>query len=858
MGYTPKPYRFFLKFYSARFREEYESALEQQFMDEYREMRGAWNHFCFWMRALTDLAISIPVEFVHELKQDLGFALRAYCRRPLLTVLALSSLALAIGAATGVFSVVNAVLLRSLPFRDAGRLVRLENIFFNNSHASLQDWLKNNGACEDVALYAPGEANLSLTQGSMRVKIAETTANFFSLLGSEPQFGRSFTEGEDTAGHDSVAVIGHGLWRQLFDGDPRVIGETIRLNGIPMTVIGVAPREFDFPGKISLWTPTAFHRDLLLREGGALLPQRMVGRLKKNTTPVQAASILEAAEARHRAGQPHAPQNSVRVVSIRDVLAGPVRKASLVLMCAVLFVLMIACANVAHLLLFRTTERRQELALRASLGASCARLVQQLITESTLLTLTASVAGLALAYWAAKLASTVIPPQLSTQHYTILDWRVLGFAVATALFTGLIFGVMPVRLISRMQPSGDSLRAQTASAGHAMHRMRNGLIAMQSALAVVLLAGAAVMGGSFLKLMNTDLGFHTGSIVTLNVSLAGTPNEPEMQRRQYFSEALRRLRGIPGVQAAGAASYLPLASNALMVTPCKMETGSKIFAIMNSTTPDFFRAMNAAVVAGREFTASDISVDASSIIVDTAFARQVGEAPNALIGKKLNLNLPGFSEWRTIVGVVGAMRHFGPAENEPSPEIFWPAEQKYAPIKAMFVVRVRGDARSFLPICRTTLQTLDRRAPVYDVMPFDARLRELLSKPRFYTIAVLFFSGFALLLAIAGSYGVASYSVSMRMREIGVRRAVGASRPLLRWMLLRQNMIPVIVGVAVGVAGAFGLSRFLQHLMETAEPVNALACGLAVLILVAAAITAVWTASSRILRMDPMTILRAE
>ncbi len=849
MSIPEKRYRFFLKLYPARFREEYETVLEQQFRDEYRDVQGVWARFRFWILAIADLAVSVPVELAHELKQDVGYAFRAYRHRPALTALAFLALAFGIGATTGVFSVVNAVLLRSLPFRDAERLVRVEN-----SSDSLKDSQVSHDALEGIAYYSTSEMNLSIMQGSARVNVTETSANYFSLLGSDPQIGRGFALDEEVAGRDSVAVIGNGLWQQLFGGNPQVLGSSIRLNGTPLTIIGVAPPGFDFPGKTSLWTPTTFHLGMLQKEGARV--RTNIARLRTGLTLAQATQILESAEAHARSGQSASGgQAPVKLLPIRDILAGPVRKASLVLMGVACCVLLIACANIAHLLLSRTTERRHELGLRAALGASRARLVQQLITESTLLTLTASVAGLALAHWLARLASTAMPPQLSAQQYSVLDWRVFAFAAAAALMTGVAFGVMPVSLIGRLQPAGYSPRSQTGSTRSGVRRMRSGLVAMQAALTVVLLASATVMGYSFLKLMNADLGFHTGDIVTLKVSLAGTPQEAEISRRQYYHDALDRLRAIPGVRAAGAVSYLPLGRDSVfMILRFRFETRPEQGAMFNVVSPDYFRSMNTALIAGREFTAADQSSTAPAIIVNEAFAQRIGKTPAALIGKQLKV--VGMDELRTIVGVVGTMRTSYSAELR-EPQAYWPIEQ-LTPMSATFVVRVSGDAQALIPVCRSVLQAVDRQVPVYDVMTLDARLQDVLAKPRFYTTSIVFLGGFALLLAVIGIFGASSHSIAQRTHEIGVSLAVGATPHRLRRKLLRQSMTPAIVGMLIGVAGAFALGRFLQSLIDNVEPMNASVCSIAAMVLVATSATAVWTATGRILRIDPMDVLRAE
>jgi putative ABC transport system permease protein len=599
-------YRLLLKLYPARFREEYEAPLERQFADEYREARGPWTHVLFWLRALSDLAISVPAEFLRELRQDLAYAARVYRRRALVTVLALTALALAIGAATGVFSVLNALLIRSLPFHDPERLVDVPTRITVQPTGEARLVLPANPGV-DVATYNSADMNLSRSGQAARVHVTETTANFFALLGAEPEFGRAFRADEDVPGKDGVAVIAYGIWQQMFGGDSRVLGAAIHVNGVPLTVLGVAPRGFDYPAKTAVWTPTVLDRGRLGE--GVAFSLHTIGRLKPGVTLPRAKAIFDAEMRRwdldaQERGLAWAP-SSRGLISLQDQLAGPIRQASLVLLAVVAFVLLIACANVAQLLLSRITERRQEIAMRAALGASRARLVQQLITESILLTMAAAAAGLAVAYWASRLASSAQPAQLAAQDYSILDWRVLGFAVAVALLTGLVFGVLPAWLIGRTQPTADSIRSQAGTQSSGVSRMQAALVTMQALLTVVLVAGALTMGRSFLKLMGTDLGFRTQNVATVTVSLFGSRYQTNHPAQSYYGQVLDRLRAVPGVESAGAADYLPLTNQGLMILPAKLDSGPEAAAIPIAITPGYFRSIGTRIVDGRDFTDAD-------------------------------------------------------------------------------------------------------------------------------------------------------------------------------------------------------------------------------------------------------------
>jgi putative ABC transport system permease protein len=846
-------YRVLLKLYPVRFREEFGAPLERQFADEYREARGRQARLAFWGRTMLDLLRSVPVELLRELGRDARYAVRMHARRPLVAVLAVTALALAIGATTGVFSVVHALLLRSLPFQAPDRIVHLFPSPGMKSPAEFHEWRTHRPYLEDVVTFDSAEMTFSRTSDAQRVKVTETSSNFFAMIGSQPAIGRGFSRGEDTPGRDTVAVISDALWQQAFGGDRAAVGSTIRLNGVPATIVGIARRGFDYPARTAVWTPSTFDFERYPKTDVTFWES--VGRLKPGLALAQAGGLFAAEMERMYPGALERDErNRPRLIPLRDQLAGAVRKASLVLLGVVAFVLLVACANVANLLLTRNAQRHTELLIKATLGASRARLVQQLVTESLLLALVSGVAGLAVAHWVSRLAASAQPVQLALQEYTILDWRVLGFALALAVLTGILFGVLPACLVGRLQPSHDLVRAHGRSTGTGAAWLRQGLVAVQIALALVLVSGAVVMGRSFLALLGTDLGFQTARVATLSVSLAGTRHDTPDLRRQYMRDALIRLRAVPGVEAAAAVDSLPLATNAFSGGHFIIDSGRKVpLAAAVTVTTDFFRAMGTGVLHGREFTAADRQGGDPVAIVNEAFARKAGETAT-LVGRKMTV--VGGKRTLTIIGVVRTVRYSGPG-HDGGPQVYLPYEQR-SPGQMTFAVRVSASPESLLPASVTAVRSVDRQVAVFGAKTLSDHLAETLARPRFYVTAILFFGGLALLLAIIGVYGVASYATTQRTHEIGVRIAVGASAGGVRRLLLGQNLVPVGVGAVAGVAGALAMGRFLSHLLASARAVDAATCAIVAGLLVLTAATAVWRATSRVVRLNPIEVLRAE
>ena len=846
MRFSLRVYRLLLKLYPASFREDYHAPLQQQFREELVDVTGPRALARFWARTLWDFALSMPVQLAREVGQDSRHALRLWRQRPAHTLFAIAVLAIAIGANTGVFSVLNAVLLRSLPFTEPDRLAVLRN--FGPPRNGFHDWRRQSGYLEDATTYDSFEVNLEGVHQAARRRLTETSWNFFSVLGRGPALGRGFAPGEDTPGQTSVAVLSHSTWQQLFGGDPRAIGSTVRVNGTPLTVVGIAPAGFDYPDKTDLWAPTTFDFERVPKTGSVIM-WTTIGRLKAGMTWAQAAQAFAAEAAAHDPRRMTMDAvNRPALVPLQAQLAGPVRTASLILMGGVALLLLLACANVANLLLGRTVARSSELMIRTALGASRARLTQQLLTEALVLSLVATGAGLLVARWTSALATAVQPAQLSSQAYTILDWRVLFFSIGLALATAIVFGVGPAVYASRVGVIG-AARSSTPGARHT--RTRALLIATQIAVTVTLMTGSIALGRAFLALLSIDNGFEMKSIATLSVSLAGTPYQGGDRAWPYLRDVLRRVQQVPGVTAVSGTEALPLNIDAFMGGHYNVDgTGPAPMATVAFVAPGFFEVMGTPVIAGREFTFQDLETTERIAVVNDQFARAHGE-PATLIGRMVTAEgVPGLR----IVGVVRGMRYSGPAY-ETSPQIF---RVSRAPSALTIVARVDGRAQDRIGIIRDAVLSVDPKVPVFDVRTMDERLDTTLARPQFYSTAVAFFGGLGLLLAIIGVYGVTSYSVLQRTREMGIRLALGTTPGRLRATMLRQSSLTIGLGALAGLAMAIGFGRYLQSLVQGADSAIVATSTFAVLVTAVVAAAATWSATRHIARLDIGDVLRAE
>ena len=794
---------------------------------------------------------SVLLQLSRELKQDARYTLRLWARRPWHTGFAILALAIGIGANTGVFSVVNALLLRSLPFHDPERLAYLSWFFEPHDSAKrFHEWRQQSTYLADTALFEQFDVNLGGAGEWRRAHVVQASANFFSLLGAQPVLGRGFAPGDDvdgtgwgSPGRNAVAVISYGLWQELFAGDRRALGSTIRIDGKPLTVIGVAPPGFDYPGKTVLWKPAAFSPG---NNGW-----ETIARLKPGITwpQARAAFAVEADQLWPNRTTLQRVQYPSAITGLRDELAGPARKGSLLLMAFVLLILLIACTNVANLLMARTADRAAELSIRSALGASRARISQQLLTESVLLSLAACAAGIFIAFWTTSIAAAFQPAALASQAYSILDGRVLCFAIAASVLSGLLFGVLPAVYAGRVQTLGT--RGSSDTRGSRL--IRETLVGAQVMLTIVLLTASISVGRAFVDLMHIDRGFDCSGLATVNVSLEGTTHQTAASRLSYFQEALARVRRLAGVRSASATEFLPLYATGFIGGPFRMNgRPATESSMLVPVLPDYFQTMRGRILWGREFTGAEVRDNSRVAIVNDRFAGEFGSPADALGGEIAIGNDP---PWK-IIGVVKAMDYMTEGAN--SNQIFVPDNSPGGGFFSAFVVRVNGRAEDHLAMIRDAIQSVDREVPVFGVKTMEQRLDDALARPQFYKTAVLCFAAFALLLAVIGIYGVVSYTVARRTHEMGVRMALGTTPARLRASLLQQGLIPIAAGAVPGIAAAVLSSRLLESLVEGAKSVSATAYAASVLFIALIAAIGIWMATRPIARLEIVEILRSE
>ena len=804
--------------------------------------------------------------------QDIRYAVRKLSRTPGFTTIAAFTLALAIGATTAIFSVIDGVLLKPLPFREPERVVRVTNLRDGNRMvSSVPDFLDIRAQSKSYAsLAALDNQAMNLTGGSEpeRISAARVGATFWSLLGVTPQVGRGFAPNEDSQSAARTVVLSDGLWKRRFGGDRRIVGKTIALDGNSFTVIGVAPAGFSFPDRPDVWIPLVFAQDDLNPDGRGAHWMGIMGRLAPNVTVTQATSELVTITRRLEQQYPESNTNmSGAVIPMQEYLVGDVRPALYVMLGAVAFVLLIACANVANLLLVRAASRESEMAVRTALGAGAWRLVRQLVIESVLLAMIGGVFGTLLALWGVDLLLSMAPNGLPRINEVTVNGSVLVFTAGVTVVTGVLFGLFPALHAARANVGGmlkEGMRG--SSGGVASRRARNTLVMAEMALAVVLLVGAGLLIRSFSKLLAVDPGFRAERVVTFAFAAPDTKYGQYAQRRELVSNLVERMKRVPGAQGAAVVTGLPL-SNIMMRTSAHIvgtppeRPGERKSTDVAMATPGYFTTMGIPLVAGRDFTDRDGSGAPVVSIVNQEFVKRYFPNENP-IGKRIelgwdqdtastggNMTLGG-----EIVGVVANVKRRGLSQ-EVFPETYASYMQ---PTFSNFsvVVRSTADPSTVMAAIRAQIRELDRDLPLSDLRQLKELVAASVSRPRFYTTILGVFASIALILAAVGIYGVISYAVSLRTRELGIRIALGATGRQVSGLVLQQGVGLAIAGVAVGGAGAYWLTRLLSKLLFGVSATDPLTFfGVAALLTAIAAIAS-FVPARRAAKVDPLLAMR--
>lgn len=812
---------------------------------------------------------------METLLQDIRFGLRMLWKHRGATLVAVLALALGIGANTAIFSVADAFLNKPVSFPEMSRLVAVmerapgETMFWNSvSPANYFDWKEQARSFEEFAVGTWDESNLTGGTTPERVLGASVSANFFSVLRVQAALGRTFTTGEDAPGHNRVVILSDALWRRSFGGDPSILGRTIRLEDRPYTVIGVMNRDFNHPRPSDFWTPLAFDPALRTRRDNRILFP--MARLKPGVALDEAQAEMSAIESRLAAAYPEANRGwSPWVMPVeRFVVSTLTQQYTLLLVGAVAFVLLIACANVANLQFARITGRRRELAVRAALGAGRWRIVRQLLTESVLLALAGALVALPLATWGIELILAYMPPDVAKfipgWEQIRLDYRALAFTFSVALAAGLVSGLAPALLQSRLYLS-ESLKegGRGSTVGRRRHRMRSALVVSEIALALVLLIGAGLLAKGFRALYNVHQHSSPESLLTFYVNL------PEMRygdlsvRRSFYQQALDSIHALPGVQAVSVMSYVPYANGGGASTSRFSVEGragddSTSFrsALVQTVSTDYFRLMQVPVFEGREFTSQDTSSSAPVAIVSENLARKFLPSENP-IGKRIKVGVESSSEsWMTIVGVARDVRYTW-INHDPLPTLYRPSFQ-FPRLYAAFAVRTAGSPASLAPMVRAQFQVLDPELPIFDVKPLDRVISESLVGIGYVAVMLIVMGAIALILASVGIYGVMAYAVGERTHEFGVRMALGARARDILALVLRNGVVLTAVGFAIGLPAAFFLAQTLSGLIfgvSTADATSFLAIPL---VLAAVAFLACYIPGRRATRVDPVKALRWE
>lgn len=807
-------------------------------------------------------------EGLKEIGQDLRYAGRQLWKSPGFTLVAVLTLALGTGATTAIFSIVQGVLLQPLPFKEPERLVRAYQVVDGQpdtfSVLNFLDWRAQSKSTAAAAAIDSTTLNLTGEGGEPeRLRGVAVSASFFSVLGVQPLAGRTFAPDEDRAGAPRVTVISEDLWRRRFGADPGVVGRPVTLSGQPYTVIGILADEHRYPDKIDLWIPFELSEAETRPDNRGALYLDGIARLAPGVSIEQADAEADAIGRRLAQQYPESNTGySFGVASLQEDIVGDVRTPLFILLGAVVFVLLIACVNVANLLLVRAAAREGEVAVRAALGASRARIVRQLLTESLTLAVVGGALGAVLASWLIRMLVVLAPDRIPRLEEVGLNAPVLLFTLGVTLLTGFLFGLVPALQASRPDLQETLKEGTRGTRGRAGSRARGALVVVETALAVILLAGAGLLIRSFDKLQRVELGFRPEGAVTFSLSLPRAKYEEDSQIRAFAASLMESMKQLPGVTAAGAVYPLPLSGTTFTISfevegRPKGRPGEEPAMRVALVTPDYYRTMGIPLLRGRVFTERDRKDSPRVAILTQSAARQYfpGEDP---LGKKIVLgwNVDGVFQGGEVVGIVGDFKQ-STIEGEPEPEIFLPYEQTSVGALAV-VLRSDQDPAAVAAAVRREVRRLDPDLPLYNLQTLEELVGKSVSRPRFYMLLLGLFAAIALLLAAIGIYGVISYTVRQRTQEIGIRMALGATQRRVLGMVVRQGLLLALLGSVVGLAGALVMTRGMANLLygvSSTDPATLAGVGL-VLLLVAA--FASYLPARRAAEIEPQLAIRGE
>jgi putative ABC transport system permease protein len=811
---------------------------------------------------------------METLLQDIRYGIRMLLKRPGFTAVAVIALTLGIGANTAIFSVVNGVLLRPLPYKNPDRIVTIWEPSRGGHTLGLTDleffdYREQNHVFEELAAFATGSGNLTGTGEPERVAATWASGGFFPTVGVEAALGRAFNADDDKPGAAPVVVLSNGLWQRRYGSDPNIIGQQLSFNGVNRTIIGVMPRSFYFDNKeVQLWLPLKLDRADLSPGDRSYYA---IARLKSDVTLEQARVEMNALAAqladeyKKRYPQGVNATQSLNLIPLHDLIVGDIRPALLVLLAAIGFVLLIACANVANLLLARAEARHKEIAIRIALGAGRRRIIQQLLTESVLLSLLGGASGLLVAFWGVEALLAIAPASIPRTSEIGVDGTVLIFTLAVSVVAGIMFGLVPGLQSSRVDLHASFKAGRGSTGDRGGRRTRRLLVVSEIALSLVLLVGAGLMIKSFWRLLNVDPGFNPANVLTAQIALPQSRYQKFQQVDAFYKQLLERVQALPDVQSAGTVTALPLGgnnSNASFEIEGKPRSPNDEpqNADFRMISEDYFRAMGTPLLRGRFFLQSDRESAPAVVIINEAMTSfWPDEDP---LGKRINLGVPG-SPWLTIVGIAKDIKHQG-LDIRPKPEMYFLHSQNaygtaLGVARYMTVVaRTSSGPITLAGPIKSIVQALDKDLPLARIQTMDQVLSNSVSQPRFTMLLLAVFAVLALALAAVGVYGVVSFSVVQRTHEFGIRMSLGANARDVMKLVLREGLVIVSIGVTIGLALAFVATRLISSFLYNVSPSDPLTFLAISLLFLGVVLGACFVPARRATKVDPMEALRYE